>query len=111
MLCERNVVNGRDGNAVTVVEPGSPGGEQCLHAGSGGTATLCSADFGAPSHEWFCTITCTTSTDCGPAGGTCVTAPFAQVCVPAACDKDLGDASSGYTDAGDAGSTTDTLGG
>ena len=85
----------------------SPGGEQCLHAGSGGTPTDCSADFGAPSHEWFCTITCTLSTDCGPGGGTCVTTPFAQVCVPTACNKNLGDASTGYTDGGDAGSTTD----
>jgi hypothetical protein len=78
----------------------SPGAGQCVHAGTGGTATLCSADFGAPSHEWFCTITCTTTADCGPGGGTCLSAPFAQICVPASCAGALGDASSSVVDSG-----------
>jgi hypothetical protein len=78
----------------------SPGGGQCAHAGTGGTPTLCTADFGAPSHEWFCTITCTTTTDCGAGGGTCVAAPFGQFCVEAGCAKALGDAGEGAFDAG-----------
>jgi hypothetical protein len=61
----------------------SPGGGQCLHAGTGGTATLCTADFGAPAHEWFCTIPCMQQSDCG--SGKCITAAFAQICVPTAC--------------------------
>jgi hypothetical protein len=78
----------------------STGGGQCAHAGTGGTPTLCTADFGAPAHEWFCTITCTTTTDCGAGGGTCVAAPFGQFCVESACAKALGDAGEGAFDAG-----------
>ena len=81
----------------------SPMAGQCLHAGPGGTATLCTADFGAPAHEWFCTIPCGTTADCGPGGGTCLSTPFAQICVPPSCTGGLGDASSLVIDAGDAG--------
>jgi hypothetical protein len=83
----------------------SPKGGQCLHAGTGGTPTLCSADFGAPAHEWFCTLPCNMTSQCGAGGGTCISAPFADICVPAACTGALGDASSQVFDAGDA--TTD----
>jgi hypothetical protein len=78
----------------------SPMGGQCAHAGTGGTPTLCTADFSAPAHEWFCTITCTTTTDCGAGGGVCVAAPFGQFCVESACAKALGDAGEGAFDAG-----------
>jgi hypothetical protein len=80
----------------------SPGGGQCLHAGTGGVATLCTADFQAPAHEWFCTLPCNTTSQCGPGGGTCISAPFAQICVPASCTANLGDAASLVVDAGDA---------
>ena len=73
----------------------SPGGGQCVHAGSGGTPALCSADLGGtPTHEWFCTIPCTMTTDCGPGGGACLSAPFGQICVPSSCANGLGDAAS-----------------
>ena len=81
----------------------SPGAGQCLHAGTGGSATDCTADFGAPAHEWFCTIPCSTTLDCGGGGGACVSAPFGQFCVPTACAKALGDAQSAVVpDASDA---------
>ena len=83
----------------------SPGAGQCAHVGTGGTPTLCTADFGAPAHEWFCTLPCDMTSQCGAGGGTCISAPFAQICVPAACAGALGDASSQVYDAGDA--TTD----
>jgi len=85
----------------------SPGGGQCLHAGTGGVATLCTADVFAPAHEWFCTVACDTTSDCGPGGGTCIDAPFGQICVPAACIANLGDAASPVVDAGDAASASD----
>ncbi len=78
----------------------SPGGGQCLHAGPGGSATTCTADIFAPPHEWFCTVSCTTTSDCGGGGGTCLSAPFGQICVPASCANGLGDASSTVVDAG-----------
>jgi hypothetical protein len=81
----------------------SPGGGQCVHAGVGGSASLCSADFGAPAHEWFCTLPCDTTSECGAGGGTCISAPFADICVPSACAGALGDASSQVFDAGEAG--------
>jgi len=80
----------------------SPGAGQCAHAGAGGTATLCTADIPAPSHEWFCTIPCSAPSDCGPGGGACLSAPFGQICVPPACAGNLGDASSLVVDSGDA---------
>jgi hypothetical protein len=80
----------------------SPAGGQCLHAGTGGTPTLCTADFGAPAHEWFCTLPCDTTSQCGAGGGTCISAPFAEICVPAACTGALGDAQSQVFDASDA---------
>jgi hypothetical protein len=85
----------------------SPGAGQCLHAGPGGMATLCSADLSAPAHEWFCTITCSTTSDCGPGGGTCLMTPFSQICVPATCTGALGDASLGPIDASDGAVTPD----
>lgn len=85
----------------------SPGAGQCAHAGTGGTATICTADVGAPSHEWFCTLPCTTTAGCGPGGGTCLSAPFAQICVPTTCAGALGDASSSVVDAGDGAASHD----
>jgi hypothetical protein len=87
----------------------SPGGGECAHAGPGGTATLCTADFGAPAHAWFCTVTCASTADCGAGGGACLAPPFAQqICVPSACASGLGDASSPDVDAGDAAVSADT---
>jgi len=80
----------------------SPMGGQCVQTGLGGVATLCSGDLGAPAHEWFCTIPCSQTSDCGAGGGACLSAPFGQICVPTACAGNLGDAGSGLFDAGDA---------
>ena len=78
------------------VKPGTPSnadgvggycnknGGQCI--GPGGKPTLCTADFGAPAHQWFCTVTCTTSSDCGPGGAVCAPGnDSANVCIPTAC--------------------------
>jgi hypothetical protein len=78
----------------------SPGGGQCNHAGEGGGTTLCTADFNAPLHAWFCTLPCTTTSDCGQGTATCIPAAGGLACVPAACGAFAGDASvDGMTDA------------
>jgi hypothetical protein len=79
----------------------SPGGGQCNHAGVDGGATLCTADFNAPLHAWFCTLPCMATGDCGQGTVTCIPAAGALACVPAACSAFAGDASvDGGTDAG-----------
>ena len=72
-----------------------------MHAGTGGTPVICTADVeGTPAHEWFCTIPCTQTSDCGAGGGACLSAPFGQFCVPQACSQGLGDAASLTIDGG-----------
>jgi hypothetical protein len=71
----------------------SPAGAQCLRAIAGGMASICTADVGAAAHEWFCTVPCATTTDCGAGGSTCIATVQGQVCVPAACMAFVGDAS------------------
>jgi hypothetical protein len=79
----------------------SPMGGQCTMAGPGGSATLCSADFQAPAHAWFCTFPCTSSSTCGP-GATCVNSSMGEGCVPASCLYLEGDGGGGDA-AGDGG--------
>jgi hypothetical protein len=62
----------------------SPGGHQCDTAGPSGAARLCSADYGAPAHAWFCTYPCSVVTDCG-SGEACIGDAQGTGCVPNAC--------------------------
>lgn len=76
----------------------SPAGGQCAHAVTGGMASICTGDIGAAAHEWFCTVTCSSNTDCGSGGATCIQGVLAQVCVPSTCLAFVGD--SGVTEGG-----------
>jgi hypothetical protein len=81
----------------------SPGGHQCDTAGPSGAARLCSADYGAPAHAWFCTYPCSVVSDCG-SGEACIGDAQGTGCVPNACTylEDTVDASNGdgSTDSG-----------
>ena len=50
----------------------TPGGHEC------GSPAICTADFDASAHAWFCTAPC--SAGCG-VGATCVS----EMCVPNSC--------------------------
>jgi phage host-nuclease inhibitor protein Gam len=63
-----------------------------------GSATVCSARFGAGAGSWFCTGPCVRDEDCGE-GVRCVTYEQGSGCVPLACGG-RGDA--GATDGDDA---------
>jgi len=78
----------------------SPGGGQCNHDAPDGAPTICTADFGAAAHLWFCTVVCTSTSQCGLGSATCVAAANGSLCVPTACTAFAADAS---VDAGDAG--------
>ncbi|HEY6460687.1 MAG TPA: PHB depolymerase family esterase [Polyangiaceae bacterium] len=79
----------------------SPGGGQC------GADTLCTADFGAPAHAWFCTNLCNDGgvANCGSPGPACVTVEGESVCLPESCLVLLADGGLGSN----TGDTTETL--
>lgn len=97
------VAPGTPNNAEGIGGYCSPGAGQCAMAGPGGTPTLCSADYGAPAHDWFCTYPCSGPSTCG-SGSLCVSTATGASCVPASCLAEEGDA--GYTilDGGEGGS-------
>jgi hypothetical protein len=78
------VASGTASNAEGVGGYCSPGGGQCDTAGPGGSPTLCSADYGAPAHGWFCTYPCAGPAACGT-GMLCVSTAAGAGCVPPAC--------------------------
>jgi polyhydroxybutyrate depolymerase len=94
----------------------TPGGGQCADAGSSGTGTICTADFGSmvPAHAWFCTNICGTdagAATCGNGGPPCVETPDdLAVCLPTTCKALLADGGpfSGMNDAGSS-DTTETI--
>jgi hypothetical protein len=70
----------------------SPAGGQCAHAITGGMASICTGDLpGTPPHDWFCTVVCTTASECGT-GSSCIATNGGQLCVPTACVSLIGDA-------------------
>jgi hypothetical protein len=76
----------------------SPGGGQCDMVGPGGVAEICTADLsGTPAHDWFCTLPCMKTPECG-AGATCAPTPMGSHCVPESCDSFVPDG--GPVDAG-----------
>jgi hypothetical protein len=79
------VAPGTASNAVGVGGYCSPGGGQCDHVGKDGGPSICTADFSAPAHAWFCTVDCATNGDCGAGTASCVPAAGGMVCVPEGC--------------------------
>jgi len=77
------------GNALAVGEHCTRGGDQCTKNFSTGKAYLCTTDFDKDAGLSFCTMVCSTNTDCG-AGAVCTngggTGP--KGCVPALCSPD-----------------------
>jgi hypothetical protein len=94
---------GTPSNAAGVGGYCSPGGGQCNHDTPDAAPTICTADFGAAAHLWFCTVACTTTAACGPGSATCVAAANGNACVPSACSAFAADASA---DGGDAQATS-----
>lgn len=86
------------------VPPGTPNNEQgvggyCEQA-SDCPGAFCSALFGAPPDDWFCTKICANGEPCG-SGETCATDPQkGTACVPTVCIGDAGTGDSGSADAG-----------
>ncbi len=89
------------------VRPGTPNNEMGVGGycetdadckNDAGTGTLCSAIYGAPVHDWFCTKYCKMDSDCG-SGEYCAHDPRGIACVPLVC---------GPTDAGPDASSTDS---
>jgi hypothetical protein len=86
---------GTASNAAGVGGYCSPGGGQCANAGRDGSVAVCTADFNVPAHAWFCTIACTSASQCGTGGASCVPSIHGQACIPAACVRAIGDPSDG----------------
>jgi hypothetical protein len=100
-----------DGDASATSDVGAPDRDNCVAPGSAGNTLgigaycdaqttcpaatpghvlLCTANFGAPAHEWFCTSPCTGDSECGD-GAVCVTDTRGRGCVPVPCTaKDAG---------------------
>jgi polyhydroxybutyrate depolymerase len=99
---------GTQNNAAGVGGYCSPGGGQCMDAG-----TICTADFGSmvPAHAWFCTDVCNAEAGtvaCGSPGPACLATPAGlAVCLPEMCLGFLGDGGA-FGDAG-ANDTTETV--
>ncbi len=92
---------GTASNAIGVGGYCGPGGGQCDHAGADRSTSICTADFAAPAHTWFCTIPCATNDDCGSGSATCVPAASGMVCLPSGCGAFAVDAAAdGAVDAG-----------
>jgi hypothetical protein len=64
----------------------SPGGGQCDMEGPGGMAEICSADLGAPAHDWYCTSPCDEEASTCTGTSTCESTPSGSRCVPESCD-------------------------
>jgi hypothetical protein len=96
-----------DAPPTNCVAPGTPNNEK----GVGGycqtsadcisSVSVCSALFGAPPGDWFCTKLCTLDTECGT-GAYCAHDPRGMACVPLPC---------GSPDAGTDAAVTDATGG
>jgi hypothetical protein len=90
---------GTKGNELGMGGYCTPGGHQCDTAGPNGDARLCSADYAAPPHAWFCTYVCSVDADCG-SNEFCVDNVAGKGCVPNACAYlEGGDSGTGDTDA------------
>jgi hypothetical protein len=64
----------------------SPAGGQCDMVGPEGVAEICTADLdGTPAHDWYCTMPCSKTSQCG-AGATCASTAMGSRCVPKSCD-------------------------
>jgi hypothetical protein len=77
-------------------------------AGPEGAPEICTADLtGTPSHDWYCTLPCSKTSQCG-AGATCASTPTGSRCVPTSCDSFIPD--SGPSDGGTEGEAGDASG-
>ena len=57
-----------EGNDRSVGEFCTPGGGECDDNSALGAAIICSADFSATTHDWFCTKPCVQDSQCGTMG-------------------------------------------
>jgi hypothetical protein len=74
----------------------SPNGGQCA-IGSLDAGAVCTADFNVPAHAWFCTVACSSTSECGPGSASCLPSIHGEACIPAACVVRL-DAADGGAD-------------
>jgi hypothetical protein len=97
---------------VNCVAPGTPnnakgvGGYCQSGADCVASVSICSADFGAPPGNAFCTKLCQTTADCG-SGAYCAHSTQGVACVPLTC----GSPDAGADGGGDAAGASDAKGG